>query len=226
MDELLEKYEKKETDKAMCHLCPRVFERVGTKHALQCHISHVHKVRKCPMCDKIFKRSTKLNDHIKGVHEKVCNFCDLCEASYTLKSSLQQHKSYVHVKGRPIIQQMVYPCDQCKVKFRLRHRDCKSHKAKCDKCGFITSHKGYLKKHQNGPMCHPEKVRQKNFICEECSKAFTTEKAKEKHKIQHIFGKPYKCECCGIGFTNSWVMTKHIKKNVCKSKTNVQLDIQ
>ena len=225
LDKILDKHVKKEPitkEKFMCHLCPREFDRIGI---LNTHIRNVHcKTKKCPLCEKKYKRTTNLNDHIKGVHNKVRHFCDQCEASYTLDSSLKQHKINVHGKGRKPFKQRLYPCQKCNVKFQLKHTDCKSHKAKCEKCGFIASHKDYLKRHQTGPMCHPDKLLQKHYICEECSKAFTTEKYKEKHRKQHMFGKPYKCGLCGTGFTNSWVLTKHIKKDICKAKKSIHPD--
>ena len=50
----------------------------------------------CDLCDKSFSAKTSLNQHIKSVHEKVRYNCDRCEKSYSSKHRLKYHITNIH----------------------------------------------------------------------------------------------------------------------------------
>ena len=128
---------------------------------------------------------------------------------------MRHHIDYSHKFKKPVRKR--YPCSGCNIVFRKVYTSCFDHTQTCSKCGFVTSRLGHLKKHQSTLSCKQTKGN-KNFKCGKCSFSFTTEKSMNKHKQEHISGKPFKCDKCGVGFTQRYAVRTHLKTGVCKKE--------
>jgi len=72
----------------------------------------------CGVCGKNFKRTSKLNEHVKYTHAKERKFiCDVpeCEKSYKRRDHLQRHKELVHEDHK------AYVCPTCGVEIRYKY---------------------------------------------------------------------------------------------------------
>ena len=101
----------------------------------------------CDLCDKSFSAKTSLNLHIKSVHENVRYNCDRCEKSYSWKNQLDRHIRIVHEKVRYIR----YNCHDCEKSFSSKHglkyHITNIHRHQCQKCHKSFSQKADLKAH-------------------------------------------------------------------------------
>ena len=76
------------------------------KSALEYHLDHVHGPRnesklknrrhKCDLCDKAYKNSSGLYNHVQSVHYKVTFKCDLCPRKLKSQGALYNHKKNIH----------------------------------------------------------------------------------------------------------------------------------
>ena len=76
------------------------------KSALEYHLDHVHGPRnesklknrrhKCDLCDKAYKNSSGLYNHVQSVHYKVTFNCDLCPRKLKSQGALYNHKKNIH----------------------------------------------------------------------------------------------------------------------------------
>ena len=95
----------------MCDSCPNIFI---SKQSLTVHIINVHKdldkdkrpkEKKCPYCEKMFRRHQNYQEHIIVKHEKgATHKCDQCHRSYGTPLKLRNHKKLVHERVK---------CDEC-----------------------------------------------------------------------------------------------------------------
>ena len=103
----------------------------------------------CPICGKSL---TNIQSHIRLVHEKNYGnkfFCDRCNFSTTVKTSLDRHVEAVHVKSN------MFYCDQCPfknaiqsaVKTHIRMVHEKAKPFKCDRCKMAFAYTRELNKH-------------------------------------------------------------------------------
>ena len=88
-----------------CHECLKILK---SKSALEYHLDHVHGPRyesklkyrphKCDLCDKAYKDSSGLYNHVQSVHYKVTFNCDLCPRKLKSQGALYNHKKNIHWK--------------------------------------------------------------------------------------------------------------------------------
>ena len=75
----------------------------------------------------------------------------------------------------------------------------------CQYCGFKTSTGHYLKKHIE------TKHQSKKYVCDKCSKIFTSKFGLSEHKKKIHEGRILKCETCGREFTGKSNLSTHVK---------------
>ncbi|OXA40860.1 Zinc finger protein 99 [Folsomia candida] len=92
--------------------CDATFIRKGE---LKSHLKS-HSLQRpfpCPHCDKAFKHSHKLRDHLNRLHTpgyvRKLRKCPHCEKSFRGRATLKRHLIRAHGQGGPF----PFPCDQC-----------------------------------------------------------------------------------------------------------------
>jgi len=172
----------------------------------------------CSLCPKKFAAPGGLSDHIRVQHAennadetKVWKyFCKEpgCGKVFSYNTSLRQHH-FVHYPG-----EQKYQCTHCQHKYRSNH-ELKTHMLKhsdernavCEHCGTAYKSKNTLRFHQKH--LHPEVFSGTPYLssevtCNLCQKSFRRPVNLRLHiRTVHDEIKPFKCELCGHGFSNS-----------------------
>ncbi|XP_055311551.1 zinc finger and SCAN domain-containing protein 12-like [Sitodiplosis mosellana] len=155
----------------------------------------VERIFQCYLCGMNCSTKQILRAHMY-LHER-CHKCDIC------KTALTQNELNSHLCG----EEKTIRCDYCPIEFTvtlelLEHLE-KSHEKRkfyrCEKCPkFIASialKETHMKSHElDAP---------KRFICEVCSKAFTSRVNLRSHRRSHVKTKSHLCEECGRGFRDA-----------------------
>ena len=74
-----------------CDLCDATFT---PKARLKTHHSSVHEEKKpyeCPICQARYAHRTAMVNHISSVHEQITHNCKICNVSFKVKQSLNEH---------------------------------------------------------------------------------------------------------------------------------------
>ncbi|CAB3363735.1 Hypothetical predicted protein [Cloeon dipterum] len=162
-----------------CSMCHETFgdevmlEEHKKIHQLSKRSSHV-----CPHCpDRVFKRSSDLQRHLKSHQENRSHHCDLCGIGFTRKDTLLVHQTRKHGLQN-------FNCETCGKIFKLEsqfkdhvrtHAERKDHK--CDICGRLFTMRSYLNSHLK------RHVKQKDYIpCPSCPRKFSSENNMQVHK--------------------------------------------
>ena len=132
----------------LCSECGKAFK---TKAYLAQHLrSHREKeMYQCSQCEFSSDSNTLIHAHIQ-IHSDGCLICDICNAAFTDKTTLQRHKR-VHDKNRP------FGCkfDGCTMRFKTEMM-CNGHykqhftkgKFECGVCGYVFRQKHHLLRHR------------------------------------------------------------------------------
>ena len=170
------------------------------------HIASVHEGKKhfkCNICDAGFTQKASMNGHISSVHEGKKPFkCSMCDASFSGKRKLNEHIVTVHEKNND---------------------------SKCDACDARFTKKTSLNSH-----IASVHVGKKPFYCDICGASYTkfgVESSccvhswrKEGFQVWHLWEKfckkrnlslherkrPFNCNICGTNFTSNHNLKKHI----------------
>ncbi|KAG4070939.1 hypothetical protein HA402_001376 [Bradysia odoriphaga] len=81
--------------------CPICKKKVQYKRSLASHIKYAHGERnhKCTFCDKAFKRSKSLTEHIAALHTGVDLYsCTYCDRTFKSHSNLYNHRKKTHLE--------------------------------------------------------------------------------------------------------------------------------
>ncbi|XP_005111330.1 zinc finger and SCAN domain-containing protein 2 [Aplysia californica] len=150
-------------------------------------------------------RSALLRHERSQAGEEKPHGCDVCGASFTMKSSLQRHKR-THTGEKP------YTCEVCGLTFSLtgslqRHK--RTHTGekpyKCEVCGVAFARSSSLQDHKR------THTGEKPYKCEICYVGFARSSHLQAHSRTHTGEKPYKCEVCGVGFARNSHLQTHYK---------------
>ena len=143
-----------------CTLCER---KCASEKLLNNHFLLQHRNRKynCCACDMSFKSVTKINLHMKQDHGKILEyFCARCDEKFRLSTKLVLHIHKVHENEK------VYQCEHCDKKFLIP--------------GKLSYH-----------IMHNHLII-KPFFCEKCGKSFPFSYPLKEHiAIHHNKGKFY-----------------------------------
>ncbi|CAB3220037.1 unnamed protein product [Arctia plantaginis] len=149
-------------------------------------------------------RSKTKTIQVRKKKVKVMHQCDQCDAQYSSKARLEQHKMK-HDGSKP-----PYICEVCGAHYKHK-RACDIHIAlhkgisdwKCEECNKLFPSKNALQRHNN---IHTGKL---NYQCDLCGKSFIHTSSFKMHKLSHSGVKPHACDVCGLA-----LMTRsHLKRH-------------
>ena len=161
---------------------------------------------KCLQCDKLFRLSSNLNHHMKGVHEKVRYPCQLCEKQFYDKRNLKKHNCIQRQREE------LPPKKTKKGRKKYKIISCVNGKFKCSLCEKSVSSKNSLYKHIRG--VH-EKIR---FNCKLCLGNYSDLSNLRKHVLSVHENINYPCDICDKVFSdqNNLRSHKRNKHGICR----------
>ena len=174
-----------------CQTCGKSF---GLKNLRQ-HIHDVHETKdySCVLCSKTFSRRSVLRDHVSFVHNKEKNHsCQLCGKSFSFRRNLDRHKTLVHDKIKK------YPCKDCP---------------------FIAGQNSDLSKHTEKWHGTIAVIR-----CDKCEKSFDQKFHWIKHKNQCHEKIRYKCDFCPVKVGLKSSLKRHLSLHNKAAKLNHESD--
>ena len=159
----------------------------------------------------------------KRRHEETCNknvlrrrkfACDVCNKTFSLKSSLGKHKTAIHGSK----ESKKFKCLVCGKAFNFKDR-LKTHlkyvhskvrpiacKFECEHCQKRFASKGSLQRHYEVHGTIDDKI----FNCISCGKIFMSQSKLTQHRKVHLKVTPYICQHgCGSSFKSQGYKSKH-----------------
>lgn len=161
----------------------------------------------CSLCDKVYKNSEILRQHMKSHHVTGTIECHSCKMTFTSLRSLKYHEQRKHSNIEPV------PCTFCGKKFLdkkyLRiHENIHSQTNHfvCQFCG----RKFIMKTNLTVHISRHHTKKSNDFICQICGKAFPFKLYLKKHFKIHTDYKPYQCTYCEAKFRENTLLRKHV----------------
>ena len=142
---------------------------------------------KCPTCDKVFKRESHLNQHLK-VHDNKQWECDVCKkGNYILGI-----EKYLYVPIKLINYLTAFTTKYFLKKHKRLHTGETPYA--CPICGKSFTFQQSYHKHM---LYHTD---DKPYTCAQCGRAFKELSTLQNHERIHSGERPFACETCGKSF--------------------------
>ncbi|XP_008549563.1 uncharacterized protein LOC103572648 isoform X1 [Microplitis demolitor] len=210
------------SNKRECQVCHKIVPFYSLSKHMYTHKAYTIK---CPHCDKMFKNSSTLKQHLR-IHEDQRPYrCENCGAGFNRRDGLRLHMR-VHLKSNSRALREC-SCQICSEKFpnhsmlvihRNRvHKDGKQYTCHICNRSMLSSrslewHMSHIH-NQVPPGISRDQVEpsleKKRVLCNHCNKTFKTEMILRTHiKNTHMEKNPVKCLDCDLMFTSE-VRLKH-----------------
>nr|CAD7428899.1 unnamed protein product [Timema monikensis] len=205
-----------------CDQCGRLF----TTRRLLCSHRLVHAVIRsalqCGTCYKTYLSAQALRTHQQSHTGRLREHCQVCEATFTQRGSLQRHMMS-HGEGG-------YPCPHCNKRYSRKDKfqdHLRFHngdtRVRCRFCrAYFPDHEA-RKQHY---IEEPGHVRQENvrvFECPDCDKRIRGKRNYETHVLNHRGEKNYLCDACGQRFVSSKLLKSHQATHAIRSPVECPL---
>ncbi|XP_026465793.1 zinc finger protein 525-like [Ctenocephalides felis] len=167
--------------------------------------------RKCNVCDKTFKYSSKLQQHMITHSTERPIECKICHKTLKENSILKRHM-LIHTGERP------FKCKICHKTLKEKNTLTKhmlihtgERPFNCKICHKTFRRKANLKSHM---LFH---TGERPYKCKICSKTFSQSSVLNRHMRIHTGERPFKCDTCNKEFAHSNSLKSH-KVNVHNRK--------
>ncbi|CAG9788132.1 unnamed protein product [Diatraea saccharalis] len=194
-------------------------EKTDNVSNLNSHYGVSEKSIKCKVCDKKFKKLSKLQIHEEKHNRQLysCNFCsDTFVQKYKLIRHLMKHSQKHEDTSSEINQNNIsqsVTCDMCSANFKsvqslsahMRVHIQKGRILSCMFCDKVFKKLSHLKRHE---LTHEIN---RPFKCDTCPKSFHTESLLNDHMNRHHGVRPHECPLCSKSFCNISSLTTHLK---------------
>lgn len=206
--------------KYLCRVCKDAFD---TTEELKAHVA-LHKALACHMCKKVFKTKEGLEEHKQGHREKdEYHECKECDKVFKYTWQLGEHVEKVHETLEE--EDGEYPCSRCGHVFRRklhleehneRNASCAVEEMEVQKNTenvllseiLFTDSLGLPKKMTVKELLENVKM---PATCEICQKTFDKMYNFKRHILHHSEVKPHKCVTCGQCFQMEENLKKHLR---------------
>ena len=204
------KYRHMNPGKSTCDICfAELRDDTIEKHKILMHYS-IDEQLECLECGKRFKNKDTLRRH-QNVHKNIVYNCEICNFTYKSRSAKYEHLIRVHKKEDLSIES----CTKCGYstsrKGELLRHDKRVHsgiKYYCDKCDYKASKKADVRIHRNA-MHEGRKLK-----CNLCNKEYSRPPALILHKKKtHNFKggiEPFNCSMCDAKLSAKYKLKRHI----------------
>lgn len=209
----------------LCEICLSQFDNLTEFHEHFESHSGADRVKfalKCEVCNKKFKKRTKLEQHKLKYHSNDTQYtCDLCSETFRLHYKFVKHlvshgkgpkkesyESEINQNGTSELE-----CTVCSANFKssyslaahMRKHTKKGRVLACSICGKVFKKVSHVKRHE---LCHEVN---RPYKCTSCPKRFNTESLLKEHSNKHNNIKPHTCPMCSKSFAHLSTLTTHIK---------------
>ncbi|OAD61953.1 hypothetical protein WN48_05520 [Eufriesea mexicana] len=214
--------------------CKRCLQTFSIEQTYVTHIQN-HDNHKCTKCDVTFASKKKVHEHYKMVHSSKLNHD---------KISNNDSTSHLNKVNREISLRDIFICPICSKKLISRrvldqhirriHKEDKKFICNIYGCTFQCARKSDLDRHkqlhveQRNIICeqcgktftsvsilndHVLYIhnKERQFICEECGKTFKRNSLLKRHKLSHQQYRPFACMQCNTAFKRSHHLTRHME---------------
>ncbi|CAK9833283.1 Zinc finger protein 723 [Anthophora retusa] len=236
-----------------CKRCLQTFSIVQT------YLTHIqnHENHKCSKCDVTFASKKKVHEHYRMAHSSKLNhnkisnngiyFCAECRHNFLKKDDYSRHldsTSHLNKVNKEVSLRDIFTCPICSKKLisqraldqhiRRIHKGEKRFTCNIYGCTFQCARKSDLDRHkqlhveQRNIICeqcgktftsvsilndHVLYIhnKERQFICEECGKAFKRNSLLKRHKLSHQQYRPFACMQCTTAFKRSHHLTRHME---------------
>ncbi|XP_021961857.1 zinc finger protein 492 [Folsomia candida] len=205
-----------------CDKCDLIFL---TESGRKIHLDHFHEKNistklhplVCSVCNKECASVLAFSRHQEIFHSNCPrlpkeHLCELCSQAFTILFDLKQHQVRVHHAELGVDP---LKCSHCG-KVLNSKRSLKSHEAlHGDTLPFVCTRapctRGFLQEADLERHVKAVHLKEKNFVCEFCSKAFAQKPNLITHLRTHTGEKPYKCKSCGKEFSDKPTYNRHVQ---------------
>ncbi|XP_063545018.1 zinc finger protein ZFP2-like [Cydia strobilella] len=152
----------------------------------------------CEQCGENCASEKALHKHVGDTHPTVSIRCDKCSISFPTTEAYTTHVSRSHLQQKKKIDTRQRRC--------LKPKPSEKSEAICEQCGFKVPFASMLIQHNQLKHQAP-----KPYVCNVCSKGFTSKENLIIHIRSHTGEKPYKCKHCSRAFTMKSNLERHYK---------------